>query len=182
MQTDGFDREAMQSLDEEAIAEVRDEGETDPPFASMSDDPGHRIAAVEIDNALDEFIEAVNARDLELLAELMAPDVEADLVGASSRDDALEGFNDLILRNPTLLLSRGDLGPAPIAVAWVFDLDSDDFRALGYVAVDLDDSEESLIQRIVYVDELPDTDELVMETPERDDLSEWVEWVEQDED
>ncbi len=181
MQTDAFDRDAMQSLDEETIAEVRDE-EADPPVTPMSDDPAHRIAAADLDNSLDEFVDAFNARDLELLAELVAPDVEADLVGASSREDVLDGFNDLILRNPTLLLIRGDLGPEPIAVAWVFDLDSDDFRALGYVTLDLDDSEESLIQRIVYVDELTDTDDLVVENPERDDLSEWVEWVEQDED
>lgn len=180
MQTDAFDRGP--SLDEETIVEVLEEDEVDPPVTPMSDDPAHRIAAADLDNSLDEFVDAFNARDLELLAELIAPDVEADLVGASSRDEALEGFDDLILRNPTLLLSRGDLGPEPIAVAWVFDLDSDDFRALGYVTVDLDDSTESLIQRIVYVDELPDTDELVMETPDHDDLSEWVEWVEQDDD
>lgn len=180
MQTDAFDRGP--SLDEETIVEILEEDEVDPPAAPMSDDPAHRIAAADLDNSLDEFVDAFNARDLELLAELIAPDVEADLVGASSRDEALGGFDDLILRNPTLLLSRGDLGPEPIAVAWVFDLDTDDFRALGYVTVDLDDSTESLIQRIVYVDELPDTDELVMETPDRDDLSEWVEWVEQDDD
>lgn len=162
--------------------DIREEGQDELPSDLYSDESGRRVENAELDNTLDELVDMVNGRDFEGLSELLASDVEAGFLGETSREGVLDGFNDLLLRYPTLLLTRADLGEDPLVAVWVFDNEADRFDAFGYITVEMDDSGGSLIETIDYVDELPDSEDLVVEAPERSDLPEWDEWVELDED
>lgn len=147
-----------------------------------SDDPGQRLDNADLDNLLDEFVDVVNGRDLDGLAELLAADVEAEFLHESSRDGVVDGFNDLFQRYPTLLVTRGDVDSNPIAMFWILDREADAFREFGYMTFEVTDSTECLIQRVAYVDEPLDFEEIVVEIPERSELPEWEDWSELDED
>lgn len=113
---------------------------------------------------------------------MLATDAEAGFLGESSGTGVIEGVNDLFLRYPTLLATRGDLGPEPIVLVWIFDQELDRFDPLGYLTLDVSDAGEGQIRRVEYVDEVPDSEDLVVETPERADLPEWGDWSALDED
>jgi len=111
--------------------DIREVNENGPPFTFG--EPDWRIANADLDNALDEFVDLVNARDLDGLTELLASDVEADFLGEFSRDGVIAVFNDLFLRCPSLLVTRGDLGSRPMVAVWIFDREDDRFDPLGYI-------------------------------------------------
>lgn len=146
------------------------------------DEPARRIENAALDDALDEFVERVNARDLDGLGDLLASDVEAPFLQEVSRAGAVAGLNDLILRHPTLTLTRGDRGSDPMVAAWLFDSDQDRYDLVGYFSFELTGTEEALIQRLDYVEEFSDSDEMVVERPEKTELAEWEDWSNQDED
>ncbi|HEX6301348.1 MAG TPA: hypothetical protein VF148_12845 [Acidimicrobiia bacterium] len=163
--------------------DVRDETEQGEPLDGVAPDVEARmIDNADLDNVLDEFVDLVNGRDLDGLSDLLASDAEADFLGETSREGVVDGFSDLFMRNPTLLMTRGDLGPEPIVAVWAFDFEGDRFDLSGYMTLDIGDSEDALIVRISYVDELSDTEDLVVETPDRSELPEWEDWSELDED
>ncbi|HEX6220981.1 MAG TPA: nuclear transport factor 2 family protein [Acidimicrobiia bacterium] len=175
--------ESEAGLDFEADeVQVREEAETDGPMEDeYRDDEASRIGNADLDNAIDEFVDLLNARDYEGLGDLLASDVEAEFLGGRSRDEVLDGWNDLILRYPTLLTTRADLGSDPIVAIWTFDDEADRFDQFGFLLFEMDETSEGLVQRISYAEEIADSDELVIETPERSDLPEWEEWSELDE-
>jgi hypothetical protein len=115
----------------------------------------------------------------------LAPDAEATFLGESSREGLVDGFSDLFLRNPTFLVTRGDLGVEPIVGVWTFDFEADRFDLIGYMALEMSESDDGLLGRISYVDdvdELAGSDDLVVESPDRSELPEWEDWSELDED
>lgn len=145
------------------------------------DEPSRRIENADLDNALDEFVERVNARDLDGLGDLLASEVEAPFLQEASRTGAVAGLNDLILRYPTLTLTRGDRGSDPIVAAWLFDTDQDRYDLVGYFSFELT-ATGALIQRLDYIEEFSDSDDLIVESPDRTELAEWDDWSSQDED
>lgn len=146
------------------------------------DDPIRRIDNAELDNILDEFVDVLNGRDLDGLSELLAADAEAGFLGELTRDGVVDGFNDLFLRYPTLLVTRGESGSDPIVAVWIFDREADLFDPFGYMTFETSDNKETLIQRIDYIDEFSDFEDVVVEVPERSELGEWEDWSELDED
>jgi len=163
--------------------DVRDEPGVGEPLDEIAPDVEARIIDnADLDNVLDEFVDLVNGRDLDGLSDLLASAAEADFLGETSREGVVDGFSNLFLRNPTLLMTRGDLGSEPIVAVWAFDFEGDRFDLSGYMTLDIGDSEDALILRISYIDELPDTDDLVVESPDRSELPEWEDWSELDED
>lgn len=162
--------------------DVRDEAaETEPLDDGDPGDEARLIDNAELDNLLDEFVDMVNGRDLDGLSDLMASDAQSDFLGATSRETVVDGLNDLFLRNSNLLATRGDRGSEPIVALWVFDFEGDRFDWSGYVTLDVDDSEDALITGITFVDDISETDDLVVETPDRAELPEWEDWTELDE-
>lgn len=133
-----------------------------------------------LDNALVEFVDLFNARDFDELAGMLADECEAGFLGEASRDGVVDGLNDLLLRYPSLILTRGDLGKQPIAVAWVFDPGDNRYDTMGYFVPALDDSD--LVAGLEYFDEMPESEDLVVEEPEDVELPEWEEWSAYDED
>jgi hypothetical protein len=162
---------------------VRGEAEVNHSSSDFfSDDQTRRIDNAGLDNILDEFVDVLNGRDLDGLSDLLAADAEAGFLGESSRDGLVDGFNDLFLRYATLLVTRGESGPDPIVAVWIFDREADRFDPFGYMTFETSDDDAALIQRIEYIDELPDSEDLVVETPVRSELGEWEDWSELDED
>lgn len=173
-----MDLAGLHEFEPDADAEDLDE---DAPSAweesAPESDPD--LDGSELDNALVEFVDLFNARDLDDLAEMLADEIEAGFLGEDSRDGVVEGLNDLLLRYPSLVLTRGDLGQQPIAVAWVFDPDDDRYDTMGYFTLALNPSD--LVAEIDYLDELPESEDLVVEEPEQVELPEWEEWSAYDE-
>lgn len=130
-------------------------------------------ADTDLENALVEFVDRFNARDMEGLTELFAPEATFDLT-----DSVTPGsLDELFLRHPDLILTRGELDLAPVAAAWILDGDTDHYRLCGLVFLETD---EGLIERVVFVDEAPEGD-LVVEAPEDSERPEWEDWSAQDE-
>lgn len=173
---DGFDLEEDQL---EVTEMVESEDESDESFV---DDADRTIENADLDNALDEFIEVVNGRDMDGLGELLAADAEAVFLDEYSGDGVVSGFNDLLMRNPTTVLTRADYGSEPIAALWAYDRESDGFDPFGYLIFELTESDEGLIQRVEYVEDMGNPDDLVVEVPERSELPEWWDWSAFDED
>lgn len=180
---EGMDAELVIDYEDDPV-DIRDEMEPDDVEASDDywDDGARRIDNADLDNVVDEFVDLVNGRDLDGMAELLASDVVFELVGGTSRDDVIDGLNDLFLRYPTLLTTRADLGSEPMVAVWTFDDEADRFDQFGFFVFEMSDSSEGMIQRVSYAEELDDSEDLVVETPDRSDLPEWEEWSELDED
>lgn len=176
--TGQYDEELDLEEDQLEIVETAD----DDPEESFQDDSGRRIENAEIDNVLDEFIEDMNGRDMDGLAELLALDAEAVFLDEYSRDGVVSGFNDLLLRNPTTVLTRADYGADPIVALWTYDREAGGFDPFGYLILELSEAQGALIQRVEYVEDLGDPDDLVVEVPERSELPEWWDWSAFDED
>jgi hypothetical protein len=184
------DEESLRATEEEPVMDfesdgidVRGEAEANLSLSDFfSDDQTRRIENAEVDNTIDELVDMLNGRDLDGFSDLLAPNVEFGFLGESSRDGVVDGLNALFLRYPTLLVTRGESGPDPIVAVWIFDREADCFDPFGYMTFETSDDDAALIQRIEYIDELPDSDDLVVETPERSELGEWEDWSELDED
>jgi hypothetical protein len=163
--------------------DVRGEVDTDGPLEDEGwEDQESRIENADLDNATDEFVDLANGRDLDGLSDLLAADVTAEFLGGMSRQEVVDGFGDLFLRYPTLLTTRADLGSEPIIALWTFDHETDHFDQFGFLFFELSESADGLVDRITYAEEVPDTEDLVIEIPDRGDLPEWEEWAELDED
>jgi hypothetical protein len=181
----GADREEETGLDFEAdMVTLREEIDADPegaPNPSLEetgpgDEPGWMIDSADLDNVLDELADLVNARDLDGCTEMLAPDAVSDFLGGTSAATLVDGLGEMLLRNPSLILTRGETGAEPILAAWIFDSEEDGYDLVGYFTVELTETEDRLIQQLEYVDEIIDPDRLTVEVPEHTDLPEWDDW------
>lgn len=165
-----FERAPVTDVSEEDIA-AADPEETLAPTAAPPESYG-----VELDNTLVGYVETFNARDWEGVSDLLAEDVTSEFFGASKAEELIDGMTDLILRYPTLVVTRGDLGRDPIAAAWLLDQELNRYGLVGYFRFELDDSDEPLIENLEYIMEIPDTPNAVLEPPEVSDIAEWDDW------
>jgi hypothetical protein len=160
-------------VDPVVIHEETEDEELDEDSDEETPDP-------DVDNAVVEFVDLVNARDMDGLVELLAPDVECVFLGETSQAGVIDGLSDLIFRHPDLVVTRGDLGPTPVVATWLLDADADHYRFSGMFTFELSDDGEGTISRLDYVEEIPDED-LVVEVPEDCERPEWEDWSAQDE-
>jgi hypothetical protein len=181
----GADREEETGLDFEAdMVSLREgidaepEGAPNPSLEETGpgDEPGWMIDSADLDNVLDELADLVNARDLDGCTEMLAPDAVSDFLGGTSAATLVDGLGEMLLRNPSLILTRGETGAEPILAAWLFDSEEDGYDLVGYFTVELTETEDRLIQQLEYVDEIIDPDQLTVEVPEHTDLPEWDDW------
>lgn len=150
------------------------------PDTTELDTPGDAVPDPVLDNALVEFVDRVNARDFDGLGELLADEVESAFLGGFSRAAVLEGLEDLLFRHPDLAVTRGDLGPTPVAASWILDSDTGHYRLAGFFTLELADDTDGLVGRLDYVDEPPE-EGLVVEVPEDSERQEWEDWSAHDE-
>jgi hypothetical protein len=165
-----FERAPVTDVDEDDIAAADPEEALEPTAAPPES------YSVELDNTLVGYVETFNARDWEGVSDLLAEDVTSEFFGASKAEELIDGMTDLILRYPTLVVTRGDLGRDPIAAAWLLDQELNRYGLVGYFRFELDDSDEPLIENLEYIMEIPDTPNAVLEPPEVSDIAEWDDW------
>jgi hypothetical protein len=122
----------------------------------------------DLENAVVEFVDVFNARDMESLTELLARHAVCTFLAAHSAAAIIDGVEDLILLQPDLVLTRGELDDEPLAGAWLLDADADRYRLTGVFTFSVDD------------DEAADGD-LLLEEPEASERPEWEDWSAQDE-
>ncbi|CAN5875022.1 hypothetical protein BH23ACT4_BH23ACT4_00020 [soil metagenome] len=132
--------------------------------------------SVDRDNSLVGFVETFNARDWEGVSDLLAEDVTSDFFQATSAEVLIEGMIDLMLRYPTLVVTRGDLGHDPVAAAWLLDQDLERYGLVGYFRIEVDEGDEPLIANLEYIEEVPDTPDSVFEPPQGTEIDEWEDW------
>ena len=132
----------------------------------------------DLENAVVEFVDLFNARDMEALAELLAAHAECTFLAAHSAAAVIDGVEDLILRQPDLVLTRGEVDDEPLAGAWLLDADADRYLLTGVFTFTVDD--DGLIDCITFRDEVADGD-LLLEEPEDSERPEWEDWSAQDE-
>ena len=131
------------------------------------------------ENVVDEFVDYFNARDLDSLAELLAEDVTADFLDLGGREGVIEGIADLSIRNPGLLLTRGELGEEPVVVAWTPG-ENHDYRRLGFFCFTFTDDADALVEHIEYDDSPSDSEAVLAEEPDPVDMPEGLDWQEWD--
>lgn len=140
------------------------------------DDPHERVAVADpdLENLVVTFVECLTARDFEGVDELLAEAVEANLLSAHDRADAIAALEELVERHPSLVLTRGEMGEEPVAGAWVADSETGDYDLLGILRFGISDGADPLIERIDLVD--PEGEDLLLEEPEPEEVAEWEDW------
>lgn len=129
-----------------------------------------------LSDALDAFLEAFNARDLDTLLETVAEDVEVPGLGYDL-DNFPEALEDLWERRPSVLLTRGHLdGDRCVAVVW--ELGVEGWWRVGVVHVD--DPVDGRLGVVEFNDD-PAALEHVTTDPPDGDLEEGARWEEWDE-
>jgi hypothetical protein len=170
-----LEADAVSSVDEIDLDNLADERE-----GLTVDLPAPPNEGTGLEDLLDEFVELVNARDLDGLAEVLKPDVVADFLDSTSRFGVIDELSELVLRNSSLTLTRGELDLEPVAALWVLDQEKGVYDLIGFLTFEMSDSGD-LIQRMDYVDELPGVEDLVVETPDCLEIPEWEVWSAYDE-
>lgn len=162
--------------DDERTGMYVDDGEEALPDddPDLLDPPLHSDES--LSDALDAFLEAFNARDLDGVLETVAEDVEVPGLGYD-RDNFPEALEDLWERRPSALLTRGRIeGDRCVAVVW--ELATDGWWRVGVVHVD--DAQDGRLGVVEFNDD-PAVLELVETDPPDGDLEEgarWEEWAE----
>jgi hypothetical protein len=157
---------------------VYEPGEPEPgSLLPEGADPAQRGEDVdpEFQNLVVAFVECLTARDFEGVEELLADEVEANLLSTHDRDATVQGLEDLVERYPSLVLTRGELGDEPVAGAWVSDSDTGAYDLLGIMRFGASDGRDPHLDRIDLV-EVDDPEDLVLERPEPEELAEWEDW------
>ena len=134
---------------------------------------------------LDEFVDFFNARDLEAVRELLDDEVSAPFFGGNGHESVMQGMGELVLGYPGIVVTRGELGEEPVAVAWIPG-EERVYRRMGYFRFTFTEEGEGAedptlvdgevsIEHIDYSDEIDDGN-LLVEEPDPEDMAEWESW------
>lgn len=124
------------------------------------------------ENVLDEFVDLFNARDLDALASLVSEDLDAEFLKVAGREGAMQALENLFIRQPFTVATRGELGLEPIAALWQpTGEDGSGYVVVGYLVFECSDEDEPLITRVEYFEELED---VLLEEP--DGVIEGLDW------
>lgn len=129
-----------------------------------------------LSDALDAFLEAFNARDLDTLLETVAEDVEVPGLGYDL-DNFPEALEDLWERRPSALLTRGRLEDGRcLAVVW--ELGTEGWWRVGVVHVD--DPVDGRLGVVEFNDDPAVLEQVITDPPDGDleEGSRWEEWEE----
>lgn len=128
---------------------------------------------------IDEFIDYFNARDLDGISELFDEDVTSGFLGASGPQGLVQALADMLMQQPALVLTRGELGLEPVAVAWIPN--GAEYSRMGFLAFTLNQASDgsAIIEHLEHSqDEEPG---LLAEQPDAGEMAEWEDWAEWDE-
>jgi len=125
------------------------------------------------------LVDYLNARDYEAFGELLDDDVRSGFLGAADRAGVVSGMNDLALRYPGLVFTRGELGTDPVVVAWA-PVEGREYHKVGvleFAFIEVDG--ETLVENIGYDDQWAE-ERLLAEEPDAADMPEGTDWQEWD--
>ncbi len=168
------------------------EGEAAPPvtigpddYGFHEDDPDADLLDDDLDvglrddgeaDALDAVAEVFNARDLDQLLTVVAPDGEAPGLLGYDRDNLGPAIEDLWQRRPTCCLTRGRHLDEHVGVLW--EHDGTDWWPIA--AVHVDDVQDSTIGVLEFSADPALLEEVIADPPAPDELDEggrWAEWA-----
>jgi hypothetical protein len=148
---------------------------------TLDDENADDLSVASLAEALDAFAEAFNARDVDAVLDLLAPDSELPGFG-----DDVEGLPDELAllweRRPTALLSRGDLDGVPVLVLWEMSDDPAGLASSGgwwrVALVHGDDEVDGLLGVVEISDDPSALDAVEAEAPDGDleEGARWREW------
>jgi hypothetical protein len=127
-------------------------------------------------DAIDSVADAFNARDLDSLLDIVAPDGEAPGLLGYDVDNLPQAIEDLWQRRPTVCVTRGTAGTEHVGVLW--EHDGKDWWRLAVVHVD--DVRDGHIGVLEFSDDTALLEQVECSVPD-DDLDEgarWSEWAE----
>lgn len=134
------------------------------------------VELADLEALRDAFVEAFNARDLDLIAEIVDADVEVPDLPGHGLDALRDELERLWLGSPGIILTRAVLDGSPVAVSWMPDDEGGWWRS-GLYTFDEDGG-------VLVVVEMPDDpallDEALADTPEDEPPDEEVSWPEWD--
>jgi hypothetical protein len=179
----GLDDLAREGLHVEEVTPTGEPGdlasdEVDRPRLEEQVVDGEHIARYgSLEELVDGFADAYNARDLDSLLELLAEDVELPGLGID-----LEGFPVAVVamweERPNAVLTRGLLGEQPVTVLWDVG-EAGTWSRVGLLTFELadDDGELGLVELLddPSAVETAETDEPESDLPEG---TRWEEWYE----
>jgi hypothetical protein len=183
-----LDRVDAGSAPEQLDAQAQRDGVSVDGYGFHEDDPDVDLLDEDLDvglrddveaDAIDAIAEAFNARHLEGLLDILAPDAETP--GFLGHDRAnlpgvIEGF---WTRRPSLCLTRGHADTEHVGVLW--EHDGEDWWPLA--ALHVDDVRDGRVGVIEITDEPALLERVRCEPPAGDDLEEgarWSEWEDGD--
>lgn len=146
----------------------------DDPELGIDADEADVVAETDTD-VVDALAEAFNARDLDALLDVVAPDGEAPGLLGGDRDHLPDAVESLWHRRPTCCLTRGRVADQVVGVLWEHDGAAWWALAIVHIA-DVDD--EGVIGVLEFSDDPSLLEEVDAEGPD-DDLEEgsrWEEW------
>lgn len=128
----------------------------------------------DLESLREEFIDGFNARDLDTLLGLVAPDVECPDIREGDGAEALaDELQTIWERWPGAMLTRAFLEDVPCAVAWLPDEDGCWSRA----ALVCFDSEDGLLSLVTVPDDASGLEAAQAEDPSGEELEEWSDWA-----
>ncbi len=154
---------------EDQLSIVRDdvislEDDTTP----RADDRAEHVA----ESLRDAFVDAFNARDVDGVLAVTAPDVEC----ADRVEDGTAALSVFLFevweRHPGVVLTAGELEGEACAVAWLPDEDGRWSRA-ALVSLAVDDG---LLDVVALPDDVDGLDRVLADEPVGDELDDWLRW------
>ncbi len=133
------------------------------------------------ENVVVRFVDEFNSRNWDGVAALLAADATGSIAGDVAPGELVDALVRVTLENPGVLLTRGEAGSEPVAVAWLPDGEGSPYTRVGYLSFAFAGGDESpLVEYLEYVD-VPAGEDLVAEEPEPTEVSEWEDWTEWEE-
>lgn len=183
-----LDRVDADAPPDELDAPARPDGVTLDGYGFHEDDPDVDLLDEDLDaglrddaeaDAIDAIAEAFNARHLEQLLDILAPDAETPGFLGHDRANLPEAIEGFWKRRPSLCLTRGHADTEHVGVLW--EHDGDDWWPLA--ALHVDDVQDGRVGVIEITDDGALLERVRCEPPSRDDLEEgarWAEWEDGD--
>lgn len=144
----------------------------DPEADLLADDMDAGLRDDREADAIDALAEPFNARDVDGLLAVIAPDAEVPGFAGPDLRDLPEAVQDLWRRRPTCLLGRGYVQREHVGVLWEHD-GTDWWRT---AVVHVDDVQDGLVGVFEFSEDTALLERVQCEPPGPDDLDEVTRW------
>lgn len=142
----------------------------------IDDDLGPDLDDAGLESLRNAFVEGFNARDLDAILLLVAPDVETPDVAGDGRDVLAEELQAIWERSPAAVVTHATIADAPAAMAWLPDERGAWLRA----AVLTFDAEGGQLTVVEMPDDAEALHTALADDPSGDPIADELDWAEWD--